>query len=393
MLDAFEFISVGQVIFGPGRWQQLGELIRPLGSKTLLVTNAGQPGDGGTVDDVIGLMDRSGIRVSCFRQQGEPRVEDVEAALAVARAQQCDSLVALGGGSAIDTGKAVAGLLTNGGSVLDYMEVIGRGQKLTRPAAPWIAVPTTAGTGAEVTRNAVIGCAEKRFKASLRSELLLPRIALVDPSLAIGVPREVTASSGMDALCQLIESFTSNRAQPLTDGLALRGIELAARALPRVVAAGDDLDSRSDMAVAALISGITLTNVGLGAVHGFAAPAGANYPIPHGAVCARLLPPVIEANVAALRARSPDDPCLAKYAQVGRALTGTSDPDRVAIAAGIRYLNDLVEELQIPPLRHFGLTPDGFADLAALARQASSMRYNPVPLDEQALLKILHQAW
>jgi alcohol dehydrogenase class IV len=393
MIQAFEFFSVGQVIFGCDGSQQLGPLAKRLGTRALLVTNAGTPGDGRLVDQTIEGLAKAGVVASCYRQRGEPRVEDVEAALGLARGRHCDVVIALGGGSAIDAGKAVAGLLTNGGAVLDYMEVIGRGQKLTCPSAPWIAVPTTAGTGAEVTRNAVIGCPEKQFKASLRSELLLPRIALVDPVLALGVRREVTASSGMDALCQLIESFTSNRAQPLTDGLALHGIELAAQALPRVVAAGDDLDSRGKMAVAALISGITLTNVGLGAVHGFAAPAGARYPIPHGVVCARLLPPVIQANVAALRAGSSDDPCLAKYAQIGRALTGTRDPGHVAIQAGIRFLYDLLEELQIPPLRQFGLTPDGFPELIAAARQASSMRYNPVTLSDEALQEILHQAW
>jgi alcohol dehydrogenase class IV len=393
MIEAFDFFSVNQVVFGAGRWDQLGVFARPLGSRSLLVTNAGDPGDGGLVDRTLRLLEQSEVAATCFRQRGEPRVEDVQQAVAVAREQDCDLVIALGGGSAIDAGKAVAGLLTNGGSVLDYMEVIGQGRKLTQPAAPWIAVPTTAGTGAEVTRNAVIGCPEKRFKASLRSELLLPRIALIDPCLAVGVPRHVTACSGMDALCQLIESYTSNRSQPLTDALALHGIQLASRALPRVVAAGDDLEARAQMALAALISGIALTNVGLGAVHGFAAPAGANYPIPHGAVCARLLPPVIEANVAAMRAEDRHHPGLAKYAEIGRALTGTNDSGSAAIEAAVRYLNDLVQQLQIPPLRQFGLTPAGFADLVALARQASSMRYNPVTLSDAALTAVLHKAW
>ena len=393
MIEAFDLFSVEQVAFGTGRWEQLGGFARRLGSRSLLVTNAGDPGDGGLVDRTLRHLEQSGVAATCFRQRGDPRVEDVERAVAAAREQGCDLVVALGGGSAIDAGKAVAGLLTNGGSVLDYMEVIGQGRKLTRPATPWIAVPTTAGTGAEVTRNAVIGCPEKRFKASLRSELLLPRIALIDPSLAVGVPPHVTAGSGMVARCPLIECVTSNRAQPLTDAWALHGIRLAARALPRAVAAGDDVEARTQMALAALISGVALTNVGLGAVHGFAAPAGANYPIPHGAVCARLLPPVIEANVAALHAEDRDHPGLAKYAEIGRALTGTCDAASDAIEAGIECLNDLVDQLQIPPLRQFGLTPEGFADLVALARKASSMRYNPVTLSDAALTEILQKAW
>lgn len=393
MIEAFDFFHVGRVLFGNGRCQELGGLVRQWSQRVLLVTNAGEPGDGGLVDRVIELIEQAGVAVHCYRQRGEPNVEDVQAACGLASDQSCDGVVALGGGSAIDAGKAVAGLMTNGGNVLDYMEVIGRGQPLTRPAAPWVAVPTTAGTGAEVTRNAVIWCPEKKFKASLRSERLLPQLALIDPTLAVDVPRSVTARSGMDALCQLIESFTSNRAQPLTDGLALQGIELAAKALPQVVATGDDLDSRGKMALAALISGVTLTNVGLGAVHGFAAPAGANYPIPHGAVCARLLPPVIQANVAALRADSQGHACLGRYARIGRALTGSCAADDPAIEAGIRFLIDLVEDLQIPPLREFGLTPDGFPELVALARKASSMRYNPVTLSDEALMEILERAW
>ncbi len=392
MVEAFDFFHVGRILFGNGRSQELGEFVRLWGQRVLLVTNAGQVGDGGLVDRVVEILEHIGVTVHCFRQRGEPNVEDVEAASRLASDHRCDGVVALGGGSAIDTGKAVAGLMTNGGSVLDYMEVIGRGQKLTRSAAPWIAVPTTAGTGAEVTRNAVIGCPEKKFKASLRSERLLPQLALIDPTLAVDVPRSVTARSGMDALCQLIESYTSNRAQPLTDGLALQGIELAARALPKVVAAGDDLESRGKMALAALISGITLTNVGLGAVHGFAAPAGANYPIPHGTVCARLLPPVIRANVAALQTESPSHPYLARYARIGRALTGANGSDDQVIEAGIEFLTNLVDDLQIPPLREFGLTPGGFPELVALARKASSMRYNPVTLPDDALLEILRQA-
>jgi len=393
MDEGFDFFSAGHVVFGPGQWERLGGFAAQLGSRAILISNVGEPDDGGLIDRSCRLIEQAGVAATRYRQRGEPRVEDVEQALTQARDANCDVVVGLGGGSAIDCAKAVAGLLTNGGSPLDYMEVIGKGQTLTRPAAPWIAVPTTAGTGAEVTRNAVIGCPQKRFKASLRSELLLSRIALVDPTLGIGVPPDVTAHSGMDALCQLIESYTSVRSQPITDAMALQGIEMAARALPRAVADGTDLQARSEMALAALISGITLTNVGLGAVHGFAAPAGANYPIPHGTVCARLLPPVLEANVAALRAQATDRPCLAKYAQIGRALTGGDYPDSEAIAAGVQYLFDLVNEFQIPSLREFGLQPEGFDELVALARQSSSMRYNPVKLSDESLREILQKAW
>jgi alcohol dehydrogenase class IV len=271
------------------------------------------------------------------------------------------------------------------------MEVVGKGQKITRPAAPWIAIPTTAGTGAEATRNAVIGAPEKRFKASIRSEHMLARVALVDPELGVGVPPGVTASSGMDALCQVIESYTSTGANPMTDALALQGVSLASRSLRRAYENGHDIDAREDMALAALLSGITLTNAGLGAVHGFAAPMGANYPIPHGTACAALLPHVIEANVAAMRASQHTG--LKRYADVGRAMA--DDPgldDEAAIARCIEFTAELLRDLSIPRLGGFGLTETGIPEMVALARKASSMRFNPVALPDDALAGILRKA-
>ena len=392
-MQPFDFFGVTRIRFGCGEFSRLGQLAAESGRRALLVANGGEPGDGGIVDRALQVLQHSGLDTAWYRQRGEPRVEDVERALETAQQHRCDMVVALGGGSAIDAGKAVAGLLSNGGSPLDYVEVVGRGQKLQRPAAAWIAVPTTAGTGAEVTRNAVIGVPAQRFKASLRSELLFPRVALVDPELAVGVPAAVTARTGMDALCQLIESYTSKGAQPITDALALEGIQRAAWALPRAVADGQDLQAREDMALAALLSGMALTSAGLGAVHGFAAPAGANFPIPHGTVCARLLPPVVEANAAALRAEVADHPVLRRYATIGRQLTGQQDlADDQAIEAAVAFLDDLVHRLDIPPLSQFGLEPDRFPELIGLARQASSMRYNPVPLTDAALTEILHKA-
>lgn len=393
-MNAFDFFSVPRVAFGRGALERIGELLPSFGRTVMVVTNSGEPGDGGLVDRLGMLLSAENVESHYFRQRGEPTVEDVGQALEIARRESCDVVIGLGGGSAIDAAKAVAGLLTNGGSALDYMEVIGKGQKLTQPSAPWIAVPTTAGTGAEVTRNAVIGCPEKQFKASLRSEHLMAKIALVDPELGVDVRPEITARSGMDALCQLIESFTSNKAQPITDALALKGVALAAPALPRAFSDGADLEARENMAMAALLSGVTLTNVGLGAVHGFAAPAGANYPIPHGSLCAVLLPHVVSANVAAMRAESAEHPGLAKYEAIGRALTGDHDlRGESAIEAGVSFLADLVDRLNIPGLREFEFQPERFTELVGLAQKASSMRYNPVVLSEDVLVDILHKAW
>jgi len=392
-VGAFEFLSVESIIFGRGSVSRVAELAAGLGRTALLVSNAGDAGDGGPVDRLMGLLAGANIGCSFVRQRGEPTVDGVGRAAETARREECDLVIGLGGGSAMDAAKAIAGLLTNGGGPLDYMEVIGQGRKITRPAAPWIAVPTTAGTGAEVTRNAVIACPEKRFKASIRSEHLLARAVVVDAELAAGVRPEISARAGMDALCQLIESYTSARAQPMTDALAREGLTRAGRSLLRACIAGDDLDAREDMALAALLSGITLTNAGLGAAHGFASPLGANFPVPHGVVCAALLAPVMSANVRALRAESAGHPALRRYADVGRALTGEPLPDDgQAIDGGLRFVADLVRELKIPGLGGFGLTAEKIPEMVALAGESSSMRYNPVRLGDQVLAAILESA-
>lgn len=388
-MSNFEFFGVGRVVFGRGEIRRLGGLAAEMGRSAMVVHN-------GPVRAELGdTLAVAGVAVTFRRQRGEPTVGDVDEVTAEAREVGCDVVIGMGGGSAIDAAKAVAGLLANGGAAADYMEVVGKGQKITRPAIPWIAVPTTAGTGAEATRNAVIGFPERHFKASIRSELLLPRVALIDPELALEVPPDVTARCGMDALCQCIESYTSTGAGPLTDPLALQGISLAARALPKAYSNGHDLAAREDMALAALISGITLTSAGLGAVHGFAAPLGANFPVPHGTVCAALLPGIIAANIEALRAAAADvrERGLSRYAAVGRALLGGGPAsDREAIDACARVTADLARTLGIPPLEKFGLTDARVPDMVQLARKASSMRFNPVVLSDEALAAVLRDA-
>ena len=397
----FELFGTPRIVFGRGTVSRLPDVVRPLGKKALVVFN------GSTQPRVVGLLVSAGIGCVSKRQRGEPKVDDVADGVELARSENCDVLVGLGGGSAVDTAKAVAGVLSNGGEVLDYMEVIGRGRPLAGPAVPWVAVPTTAGTGAEVTRNAVLGDPARRFKASLRSELLLPRVALVDPELGVDGPPAVTAASWMDALCQLVESFTSLNANPVTDALAAKGIELAASSLRRAYADGADLAAREDMALAALMSGITLTNAGLGAVHGFAAPLGAAFPVPHGVVCAALLPHVMAANIAALRAQpgafdAPESHAyvtLAKYAGIGTILVGP-ESEHPAIGAtlaeavdlGVSAIAAMVADLRIPPLRDFGVTPAGIPEMVALARKSRSMPYNPVVLSDDALAEALARA-
>jgi alcohol dehydrogenase class IV len=386
-MPKFEFFSVPRIIFGRGQFARGGVLAAQLGRSVFVVFNGAQ----GPADRLASMISAAGAASTLFRQRGEPKVRDVDDALALAHGGKCDAVIGLGGGSAIDAAKAVAALLSNGGTALDYMVVVGKGKKVTRPAAPWIAIPTTAGTGAEVTRNAVIGSPEHHFKASIRGEQLLARIALIDPELGISTPPAVTASSGMDALCQCIESYTSIGAQPITDALALQGTHAAARSLRRAFNDGADVQAREDMAMAALLSGITLTNAGLGAVHGFAAPLGANFPAPHGTLCAALLPHVITANVAALRGRDAAHPALARYAAIGRALGADDGGDSAAIDAAVRICGELAHDVKIPQLREFGMGEKDVPAMVALAKKASSMRFNPVELSDAVLGDVLRK--
>lgn len=384
----FEFHQVGRIIVERGGARRIGELASALGAKALLVHNADA-----VVDTVQQNLRSSGIACHLYRQRGEPSVTSVQEAIEQGRGCGADLVIGLGGGSAIDCAKAAAAILANGGEPLDYMEVVGRGQKITKAPLPWIAVPTTAGTGAEATRNAVVSYPEKQFKASIRSDLMLPRIALLDVELAVSVSAEVTAAAGADALCQLIESYTSSGANPLSDALALEGMMRAAKSLKRAYDVPDDLDAREDLALAALMSGITLTNAGLGAVHGFAAPMGGSYSVPHGVVCAALLPHVMRANVKALRERDPQSPTLSRYAIIGPAMTGGAYGDvESAINAGIEFVAGLSKTLHIPPLRNYGVKTEGVPSMVALAKKASSMRYNPIELSEAELGKILEAA-
>ena len=389
MTVIFDFFSVPRIVFGRGKLAALPDLVGPLGRTVLVVHNGSAAA---TLDRVAAVLKGRDVRLVPLRQRGEPTVAEVDAGLAKARAEHCTGVIGVGGGSTIDVAKALAGLQAKGGSVLDYMEVIGRGQKITQPALPWLAVPTTAGTGAEVTRNAVVGEPAQKFKASLRSDLLLPRAALIDPELAVGVPANVTAWSGMDALAQCVEAYTSTGGNPMTDALALKGVELAGRALRPAFRDGKDVAAREQMAMAALLSGVALTNAGLGAVHGFAAPLGANFDAPHGAICAALLPLVIEANIMA--AAASDHPeVVHRYADVGRALANKPhlETDQ-ALSSGMMGTQQLAADLGIPPLKRFGVTADAVPEMVALAKRSSSMKFNPVVLSDEKLADVLTRA-
>jgi alcohol dehydrogenase class IV len=338
---------------------------------------------------LVRALQAAGIETSTCAVSGEPTTLVVQTALERARAAGCDWVAGIGGGSVLDTAKALAVLLTNEGDLLDHLEVIGGAQPLERPGVPCVAIPTTSGTGAEVTRNSVIASPEHRVKVSLRSPFLLPRLAVVDPLLTHDLPPELTATTGLDALTQLIEPYVCARANPLTDGFCREGLPRAARSLRRACERGDDAAAREDMALASLLGGLALANAGLGAVHGFAGPLGGMFPAPHGAVCAALLPHVMAANVAALEQRQPDSPARARYDEVARLLTGR--PQATA-ADGVAWVRELCRDLAVPRLGAFGVTRADFPTLIEKAARASSMKANPLQLTETELEAVLAAA-
>ena len=378
----FEFATAGRIVAGAGRAGDLPEMLAGLGSRVLVCTGA-VPGRN------AGLLAGLEMPATVWPVAGEPTVELARAATAAAREHGADVVAAMGGGSVIDTGKAVAMLLANGGDPLDYLEFVGSGRAITQPSVPCVAVPTTAGTGAEVTANAVLASPAHGVKASLRSPLMIPRVALVDPTLTVSCPPAVTAASGLDALTQCLEPLVSLQASPLTDGLAAEGLRRAAAGLRRAYADGADAGARSDMAVCSLLGGMALANAKLGAVHGLAGVVGGTAPVPHGVACAALLAPVVEANVRALRSGQPGHPALAKYAAAARLLTG--DPG-AAIEEGIAWIRETVALLAVPGLGAFGVRAEHAGDIAAKAQRSSSMRGNPAPLSRGDLEAILHKA-
>lgn len=381
----FEFATATRVVFGAGALAQLGPAAAAMGRRALLVTGR----DIDRAQPAAQVLQAAGLTVQIYPVPGEPSTGDVEAGVAAARTGGCDLVVAIGGGSPLDAGKAIAALLTNEGPPLDYLEVVGRGRALEREPAPFIAVPTTAGTGSEVTRNAVLTASEQRIKVSLRSPRMLPRLAIVDPRLTLSLPPGVTADCGLDALTQCLEPLVCNRSNPCTDGLAREGLRRAARSLRRAWADGADLEARTEMCAASLLGGMALANAGLGAVHGLAGPIGGMFPAPHGAVCARLLPEVMVINVAALRARAPQSPALLRYREVAQIVTGAED---ATIEDGIAWVRNLVRELGIRPLGGLGVAAADLPELVARGQRASSMKGNPIALDDAELRSVLAAA-
>ncbi len=381
----FELSTAIRIVFGPGTVREAISTAASVGGKALLVTGSNP----GRLDRLIRELGAKNVAIALFPISGEPTIPAVLEGVKTAIRERCALVIGCGGGSAMDGAKAIAALMTNPGDPLDYLEVVGRGNPLTQRCAPCICIPTTAGTGCEVTRNAVLASPEHRVKVSLRSNRMLPMLAVVDPELTYSLPPDVTASTGMDAMTQLIEPFVSNRANPVTDALCREGIRRAARWLRPAFADGTNAEARENMALASLLGGLALANAGLGAVHGFAAPMGGMFEIPHGIACACLLPFVMEANVKALRDRSPDSATLLRYDEIARMLTG--NPSARAWE-GVDWIHALKSELPIPRLSRFGIMESNLAGIATQAEKSSSIKGNPVQLMQDELREILAKA-
>lgn len=380
-MAAFEFATASRILFGAGKINELGKLIEGNVQRVLLVHGRSSTG----IPFVKGML--SGFDVTEFVVHGEPTLNLIRAGVEVA--QNCDLVIGVGGGSVLDTAKALAVLVTNPGDVLDYLEVVGKGQPLVHAPLPYIAIPTTAGTGSEVTRNAVIEVSQQNVKVSLRSPLMLPRVAMVDPELTYSLPPGITASTGLDALTQLIEPFVSIKANPMTDAICREGMRHAARSLRRAYENGSDHEAREGMSLASLFGGMALANAALGAVHGFAGPLGGMLHAPHGALCARLLPLVMEANISALETRQPEHPSLKRYAEIAKILT---EDERATAHDGVTWTKQLVSDLKIPALSVYGMDEAQFPEAIEKTLKASSFKGNPIPLHENELRKILEEA-
>lgn len=379
----FDLAVPGDIRVGAGRVAEVPEVVAGWGADHVLVITGRSPGRALGLFDALG---HRGVAVTTFAVESEPSLQVVRDGVATARG--CRAVIGYGGGSAIDVAKAVAVLAATGADPLDHLEVIGEGRPITVPGLPCVAVPTTAGTGSEVTRNAVL--AGMGVKASLRSPLMLPKLAVVDPDLLAGVPAGTIAASGMDALAQVIEPFLSRRANPFTDALARDGIVRSARSLRRAYDNGMvDASVREDLAVTSLFGGLCLANAALGAVHGFAAALGARLGAPHGAVCAAVLAPALEVNLRAVRERATAGSILPRLSELAVLLTG--NPTAPAEAA-IGWLADLTAALQIPGLGAYGLTDADTGEVVAAIQGASSMRGNPIDLTDDEVAEILYRS-
>jgi len=382
----FDFATANRIIFGCGALQKAGPAAATMGERALVVIGKSVE----RADPLVDMLRSNRLGVELLSIPHEPTADLIMKGVKLAREWGSDFVIGMGGGSAIDSGKAIAALLNNPGDIYDYLEVIGRGEPLKNPPAPYIAIPTTSGTGSEVTKNAVISSPEHHVKVSLRSRTMLPQLAIVDPELTYSLPPKITASTGLDALTQVIEPYVSILTNPLTDGLCLEGIRRARRSIYKAYRDGSDQQAREDMALASLFGGLALANAKLGAVHGFAGPVGGMFPeAPHGSICGLLLPHVMRVNVIALKKRIPDGGALRRYTEIAKILTQdkNSTPED-----GVRWMEDMCSALACPSLSTYGVTEGDLDKVIQKASQSSSMKGNPIRLNTNEMREILSSA-
>jgi alcohol dehydrogenase class IV len=387
---AYDFVAPQRIVFGWGRRREAGVLARSLGRRAFLICGAPVLTEGGVLGQIAEALRAEGVEAVFLETiVREPEVEDVDRVAGVVRTaglRAGDFILAIGGGAAIDLGKAVAAMATNDESptVKDYLEGVGRGLKLVKAPLPILAMPTTAGTGAEATRNAVISSYDPAFKKSLRSEKIMPRIALVDPELTVTVPPATTAASGMDAITQLIESFISRKAQPIPQALAMDGLRKAIPSIAEAVEHGASRPARERMAHAAMLSGICLANSGLGMAHGVAAALGVHCRVAHGVACALMLPVALRVNRQVRQAE------LVRLSLLNFRQPKTRTPEE-AVETLIREISTLCDRVGVPRrLSQLGVTAEQIPEIVQSSR-GSSMAGNPRELSDAELTAILEE--
>jgi alcohol dehydrogenase class IV len=381
MVNSFGFATAKAIFFGKGVVSNLPELLKPYGRKVLLVTGYDVSRHNRILEHLIG----SGIKFAHFKVTSEPEISTIEEGILHAREKECGVVAAIGGGSVIDAAKAIAALVPNPGEVTEYLEIIGIGRKPEYKPLPFFAVPTTSGTGSEVTKNAVIKSADEKVKVSLRFNDMFPSVALIDPLLSLSMPPSLTASSGLDALTHLIESYVSNQTNPMVDMLCLEGLKRISKSLVAAWSNGTDSDAREDMAFASMLGGMALANRKLGAIHGFAGPIGGMYNISHGVVCASLMPATIEMNFRKIKESNQPDK-LSRYENVARIMT--QNPN-ATISGLVDWTNQINRKFDIPGLNRLGIHPSEYDSIADKAQHSSSMKGNPVTLSQTDLINIL----
>jgi len=380
----FEFSTTGRIIFGNGTIKQLPNYASSLGKNALVV--CGKNSD--RINPIVDSLNRAGIKTLVFSVSTEPTIPLIINGIQRARSDNCNLVIGIGGGSVIDAGKIISAMITNRGDLLEYLEVIGEGKNISHLPAPYIAIPTTAGTGAEVTCNAVLASPEHKVKVSMRNSLMYPRIAMVDPELTYTMPPTITASTGLDALTQLLEAYVSNKANPLTDGICIEGLKRAGHSIYAAYKSGDK-SAREEMCIASLFSGLALANAKLGAVHGLAAPIGGMFSAPHGMICARLLPFVFETNINSLAKNDSSSNSLKQFDTAAQILTNNTNASAMD---AISWLKSICTEMKIPALKEFGIKENDISVIVQQAKKSSSTKGNPIELTDEELVRILQQA-